>query len=328
MRAVLCKAFGPPESLVVEDVPDPEPGPGEVIVDVHACGVNYPDFLVIQDLYQFKPDLPFSPGAEVSGVVSSIGDGVEGVAVGDRVLATKGWGGMAERIALPAAGAIPVPDGVDMVVAASFLLVYGTSYYALEDRAHLQPGETLVVLGAAGGVGLSAVELGALMGARVIAAASSEEKLALCRERGADETIDYATEDLRTRLKELTDGHGVDVCYDPVGGDYSEPALRSMAWEGRFLVIGFAAGEIPKVALNLPLLKGCQIVGVFWGSFNAREPERHAANTARLLDWLAEGRLAPHVSATYPLERAGEAIAELGERRAKGKVVVVTDAAG
>ena len=328
MRAVLCKEFGPPESLVVENVPDPEPAPGEVIVDVHACGVNYPDFLIIQDLYQFKPALPFSPGAEVSGVVSAIGDGAEGFEVGDRVLATTGSGGMAERIALPAATVIPVPDGVDMVVAAGFLLVYGTSYYALTDRAEMQPGETLLVLGAAGGVGLSAVELGALMGARVIAAASSEEKLALCRGRGADETIDYSTEDLRSRLKELTDGHGVDVCYDPVGGEYSEPALRSMAWEGRFLVIGFAAGDIPKMALNLPLLKGCQIVGVFWGSFVAREPERHAANTAVLLGWLADGTLSPHVSATYPLEQAGDAIAELGERRATGKVVVVTDAGG
>ncbi len=324
MRAVLCESFGPPDTLVVADVPDPEPGPGQVVVDVAACGVNFPDVLIIQDKYQFKPELPFSPGGEVAGTVSAVGEGVEGFAVGDRVAAMLGWGGMAEKVAVPAASAVPVPVGVDLVQASGFLLAHGTSHHALKDRARLAEGETLLVLGASGGVGLAAVELGALMGARVIAAASSPEKLELCRRYGAAETIDYSTEDLRARVKELTDGRGVDVCYDPVGGDLSEKALRSMAWDGRFLVIGFAAGDIPKIPLNLPLLKGCSVVGVFWGAFTGKEPERNQANIAELLGWLAEGRLDPHVSATYPLERAGEAIADLEQRRAKGKVVVTT----
>jgi NADPH2:quinone reductase len=322
MRAVLCKSFGPPENLVVEEVPDPTPGPGQVVVDVAGCGVNFPDVLIIQDKYQFKPELPFSPGGEISGTVSAVGEGVEGLQVGDAVLATLGWGGMADKVAVHATSAIPVPSGVDLVQAAGFLLAHGTSHHALVDRARLQEGETLLVLGAAGGVGLAAVEIGALLGAHVIAAASTDEKLALCRTRGAAETINYTTEDLKARVKELTDGRGVDVCYDPVGGDLSEPALRSMAWDGRFLVVGFAAGDIPKVPLNLPLLKGCSIVGVFWGAFTGKEPERNAANIAELLGWLAEGKLDPHVSATYPLDRAVDAINDLAERRATGKVVV------
>ena len=322
MRAVLCEAFGPPEDLVVKEVDDPVAGDGQVIVDVVGCGVNFPDVLIIQDKYQFKPDLPFSPGGEIAGTVSDIGPGVDGVAVGDNVIATLGRGGMAERVAVPASSLIPVPDGVDLVQAAGFLLAHGTSHHALVDRAHLQEGETLLVLGAAGGVGLAAVEIGALLGARVIAAASTDEKLELCRSKGATETINYATEDLKARVKELTGGHGVDVCYDPVGGDLSEPALRSMAWDGRFLVVGFAAGDIPRVPLNLPLLKGCSVVGVFWGAFTGKEPERNAANIAELLGWLAEGKLEPHVSATYPLDRAVDAINDLAERRATGKVVV------
>lgn len=325
MRAVLCKEFGPPESLVVEDVPDPTPGPGQVVVDVAGCGVNFPDVLIIQDKYQFKPDLPFSPGGELAGTVSAIGDGVDGLAVGDRVLAMLGWGGMADKVAVPAASAVKVPDGVDLVQAAGFLMAHGTSHHALVDRARLQEGETLLVLGAAGGVGLAAVEIGALLGARVIAAASTDDKLELCRSRGATETINYSTEDLRARLKEITGGRGVDVCYDPVGGDLSEPALRSMAWDGRFLVVGFAAGDIPKVPLNLPLLKGCSVVGVFWGAFTGKEPERHQRNVAELLGWLAEGKLEPHVSATYPLEQAADAISDLAERRATGKVVVTPE---
>jgi NADPH2:quinone reductase len=324
MRAVLSKEVGPPSSLVVEEVEDPTPRAGQVVVDVAGCGVNFPDVLMIEDNYQFKPARPFSPGGEVSGTVSALGEGVEGVAVGDRVVAMIGNGGMAEKVVAPTSSIVAVPDGVDLVVAASFLVAHGTSYHALKDRADLQPGETLLVLGAAGGVGLAAVELGALMGARVIAAASSDEKLALCREYGATETINYATEDLRGRLKELVGSAGVDVCYDPVGGDLSEPALRSMAWEGRFLVVGFAAGDIPKVPLNLPLLKGCQIVGVFHGAAAAREPERNRASMGVLLGWLAEGKLRPHVSATFPLDRAGEAITELASRRAKGKIVVTT----
>lgn len=322
MRAVLCKQFGPVEDLIVEEVPDPTPGPGEVVVDVAGCGVNFPDVLIIQDKYQFKPELPFSPGGEIAGTVSAVGEGVDGLQVGDAVLATLGWGGMAEKVAVSAASAIPVPPGVDLVQASGFLLAHGTSHHALVDRAHLQSGETLLVLGAAGGVGLAAVEIGTLLGARVIAAASTDEKLELCRAKGAAETINYSTEDLRGRIKELTDGKGVDVCYDPVGGDLSEPALRSMAWNGRFLVVGFAAGDIPKVPLNLPLLKGCSVVGVFWGAFTGKEPERNKANIAELLGWLAEGELDPHVSATYPLDQAVQAINDLAERRATGKVVV------
>ena len=322
MRAVLCKQFGPVEDLVVEEVPDPTPGPGQVVVDVAGCGVNFPDVLIVQDKYQFKPELPFSPGGEIAGTVSAVGEGVDGLQVGDAVLATLGWGGMAEQVAVAADSAIPVPPGVDLVQASGFLLAHGTSHHALVDRARLQPGETLLVLGAAGGVGLAAVEIGALLGARVIAAASTDEKLELCRAKGAAETINYATEDLRGRIKELTDGRGVDLCYDPVGGDLSEPALRSMAWDGRFLVVGFAAGDIPKVPLNLPLLKGCSVVGVFWGAFTGKEPERNKANIAELLGWLAEGKLDPHVSATYPLDQAVQAINDLAERRATGKVVV------
>jgi NADPH2:quinone reductase len=322
MRAVLCKEFGPPSSLVVEDVPDPRPRPGQVVVDVAGCGVNFPDALMIRDAYQFKPPMPFSPGGEVAGIVSAVGDGVTGVAVGDRVLAMTGFGGMAEKIAIAASAAVKVPDGIDLVEAAGFIFAHGTSHYALKYRGQLQPGETLLVLGAAGGVGLAAVELGAVMGARVIAAASSEEKLAVCRDRGATETINYTTEDLRARLKELAP-EGVDVCYDPVGGTYSEKALRSMAWDGRFLVIGFAA-DIPKIPLNLVLLKSCQVVGVFWGAFTGKFPDEHRGHVAELLEMWSAGTVKPHISATFPLAEAGAAISELAERRAQGKVVVTT----
>lgn len=322
MRAILCKAFGPPESLVLEEVEDPRAGRGEVVIDVHACAVNFPDVLIIQNLYQFKPPLPFSPGAEVAGVVSAVGDDVTGIAVGDRVLASTGWGGLAEKVAVAARVCIPVPEGLDFVHASAFLYAYGTSQHALVDRAHLQPGEVLLVLGAAGGVGLAAVELGVLMGATVIAAASSDEKLDLCREYGAAHTINYTTEDLKLRVRELTGGVGADVIYDPVGGSYSEPALRAIAWEGRFLVVGFAAGDIPRVPLNLALLKGCQIVGVFWGAFVGREPERHRQNAEDLMALWRDGKLRPHVSSTYPLEQSQAAIRELADRKAMGKVVV------
>ena len=318
----MCKDYGPPESLVMEDVDDPDAGDRQVVVDVKACAVNYPDVLIIQNLYQFQPPLPFSPGAEIAGVVSAIGAAVDSVQVGDRIFASTGWGGLAEKIAVDAGSLVPIPDGVDYAAASSFLYAYGTSHYALKDRGHLQPGETLVVLGAAGGVGLAAVELGAQMGANVIAAASSDDKLELCRAYGASQTINYATEDLKLRIRELTGGVGADVVYDPVGGPYSEPALRSTAWDGRFLVIGFAAGDIPSIPLNLALLKGCQIVGVFWGAFVGRDPEQHRRNVEELVDWWRTGRLRPHVSSTYPLERAGEAIRELADRKAKGKVVV------
>lgn len=324
MRAVLCKAYGPPESLVVEEQPTPQPGTGQVRVGVHACGVNFPDTLIIQGNYQFKPALPFSPGGEVAGVVQALGDGVTGYAVGDRVIAATTWGGYAEEVLAEAGRLIPMPAAMDFPTAAAFTLTYGTSHHALKDRAQLQPGETLLVLGAAGGVGLAAVELGKAMGARVIAAASSDEKLALCTAHGADATINYAREDLRARIKELTGGRGIDVVYDPVGGDLSEPALRSMAWNGRFLVVGFAAGRIPSLPLNLPLLKGCSIVGVFWGAFTRNEPARNAANLQELLLWWSEGRLKPHVSAVYPLERAVDALNDLLQRRVQGKAVLVT----
>jgi NADPH2:quinone reductase len=323
MRAVLCKEFGPPESLVLEEVAEPELGPGQVILEVHACAVNFPDVLMIQDQYQFKPPLPFSPGAEVAGVVRAAADDVDGISVGDRVFASTGWGGLAEQVAVAATACIPVPDDVDLVAASGLLYAYGTSHHALKDRAALQAGETLLVLGAAGGVGLAAVELGAHMGAAVIAAASTDDKLALCKEHGATMTLNYATEDLKTRVRELTGGRGADVVYDAVGGPYSEPALRSIAWDGRYLVVGFAAGEIPRIPLNLPLLKQCSIVGVFWGAFAGREPERHRRNIDELVQLWRTGALRPHVSATYPLERAGEAIRELADRRAKGKVVVL-----
>jgi NADPH2:quinone reductase len=322
VRAVLCREFGPPESLTLEEVNEPTAADRQVVVDVRACSVNFPDVLIIQNLYQFKPPLPFSPGAEIAGVVSAVGPGVNGITVGDRVLASTGWGGLAEKIAIDAGSAIPIPEGIDFVDASAFLYAYGTSHYALKDRARLQPGESLVVLGAAGGVGLAAVELGAVMGATVVAAASSDDKLELCRDRGASITINYATEDLKARIREVTGGAGADVVYDPVGGPYSEPALRAIAWEGRFLVIGFAAGQIPAIPLNLALLKSCQIVGVYWGAFVGRYPDRHRQNVEELMGWWRDGKLQPHVSSTYPLERASEAIRELADRRAKGKVVV------
>jgi NADPH2:quinone reductase len=322
MKAVLCKEFGPPESLVLEEVDEPVAGDEQVVVDVKACAVNFPDVLIIQNLYQFKPPLPFSPGAEIAGVVSAVGPGVDHVSIGDRVFASTGWGGLAEKLAVRADSLIPIPDGIEFGPASSFLYAYGTSHYALKDRARLEPGESLLVLGAAGGVGLAALELGALMGATVIAAASSDDKLELCREYGAAKTINYATEDLKTRIREITNGAGADVVYDPVGGPYSEPALRATAWEGRFLVIGFAAGDIPAIPLNLTLLKGCEIVGVFWGSFVMRDPEHHRRNVDELVGWWRDGKLRPHVSSTYPLERAAEAIRELADRKAKGKVVV------
>jgi len=325
MRAVLCRELGPPETLELADLPAPAPGPGEALVEVHGCGVNFPDTLIIEGRYQFKPELPFSPGSEVAGTVTALGEGADGVAVGDRVMGMLGWGGFAEQVVAPAAGLVRVPDGMDLVTAAGFTLVYATSYHALVDRGRLQAGETLLVLGAAGGVGLAAVQLGEALGARVIAAASTDEKLALCREHGAAETVNYATEDLRARLKELTGGAGADVVYDPVGGALSEPALRSIAWRGRFLVVGFAAGDIPRIALNLTLLKGCEIVGVFFGAFAERQPEDAARNAAALNALWSAGRIRPVVSATYPLEDAARALEDIAARKVTGKVVVTTE---
>ncbi len=322
MKALLCRAYGPPESLVVADVPPPVAGPGEAIIAARAASLNFPDVLIIQNKYQFKPPLPFSPGSEVAGVVASIGAGVVHVKPGDRVMAFTTYGAFAELVKTDARRLVPIPAGMDDATASAFLLTYGTSDHALRDRGSLQAGETLLVLGAAGGVGIAAIEVGKAIGARVIACASSEEKLAVCRAHGADETIDYAREDLRTRIKALTEGRGVDVVYDPVGGPYTEPVLRSLAWRGRLLIVGFASGEIPKVPLNLTLLKGCAIVGVFWGDFARREPERYAASVGQLTRWFAEKRLRPHISATFPLERGAEALALMAARRVTGKIVL------
>jgi NADPH2:quinone reductase len=324
MKAVLCKHYGPPSDLVVEEVPSLRAGEGQVVVAVHACGVNFPDTLIIEGKYQFKPALPFSPGAEVAGVVKAVGPGVKRFKPGDRVIAATTWGGYAQEALAQAERVIRMPEGMAFETAAAFLLTYGTSHHALKDRGELKAGETVLVLGAAGGVGLAAVEIAKAMGARVIAAASTDEKLAVCREHGADETINYSTEDLRGRLKAITGERGVDVVYDPVGGALSEAALRSMAWRGRFLVIGFAAGDIPKVPLNLPLLKGCSIVGVFLGGFMRAEPERSELELRELVAWIGEGKLHPRVHAVYPLERAADAMHDVTSRKVMGKVVLTT----
>ena len=322
MKAVLCKAYGPPESLVVEDLPSPSPGPGEVVISVKAASVNFPDVLIIQNKYQVKPPLPFSPGSEVAGVVKAAGDGVNGFKPGDRVMAFTTYGGFAEEVKTEARKLLPLPAGMDFAQAAAFGLTYATSDFGLRDRGALKAGETLLVLGAAGGVGIAAIEIGKALGARVIACASTDDKLAVCREHGADETINYATEDLRERIKQLTGGTGVDVVYDPVGGAYTEPALRSLAWRGRLLVVGFAAGEIPKIPLNLTLLKGCSIVGVYWGEFTRREPQRFAEAMQQLGRWFLDGKIKPHISATFPLERAADALTLMADRRVTGKVVL------
>lgn len=322
MKAVVCNAFGPPENLAVVEVDDPVAGDGQLVIDVKAAAVTFPDTLMLEDKYQFKTGLPYVPGTEGAGVVSEVGPGVEGWAVGDRVSGGLGTtGGYAEKMVVPAATARRIPDGVGFDAVTGLNYAYGTTLYGLRYRADLQPGETLLVTGAGGAVGLSAVEVGKLMGARVIATASSEEKLELCRQRGADETINYATEDLKTRAKELTGGTGVDVVYDCVGGDKAEQALRAIAWEGRFLVIGFTAG-IPAIPLNLTLLKSCQIVGVFYGAMTGREPERAAEISDQLIDWVASGELQPHVAGHYPLDRAGEALRALIDRKAAGKLVI------
>jgi len=322
MKAVLCKAYGPPESLVVEDVPPPAAGAGEVVVSVKAASVNFPDVLIIQNKYQFKPPLPFSPGSELAGVIKEVGAGVTGWRAGDRVIAFTTYGAFAEEVKTEAARLLPLPERMDFVTGAAFLLTYATSDHALRDRGAVKPGETLLVLGAAGGVGLAAIEIGKALGARVIACASSDEKLAVCREHGADATINYAAEDLRERVKSLTGGQGVEVIYDPVGGAYTEAAFRSIAWRGRLLVVGFAAGEIPKLPLNLALLKGAAVVGVFWGDFARREPKAFAGSIARLGWWFREGKLRPHVSKIFPLEKAADALRLMAARQVKGKVVL------
>jgi NADPH2:quinone reductase len=322
MKAVVCKQFGPPESLIVEDLPSPRPGPGEVVVSMKAASVNFPDVLIIQNKYQFKPPLPFSPGSELAGVVKEAGAGVAGFKAGDRVIAFTTYGAFAEEVKTEAARLLPLPEGMDFTTGAAFLLTYGTSDHALRDRAALRAGETLLVLGAAGGVGLAAIEIGKALGARVIACASSADKLAVCREHGADEGIDYAKEDLRERIQAIAGKSGVDVVYDPVGGPYTEPAFRSLAWRGRLLVVGFAAGEIPKLPLNLALLKGASVIGVFWGDFVRREPKEFERSLRQLGEWYRQGKLRPHVSQTFPLEKAVEALKLMAARQVKGKVVL------
>ena len=330
MKAALCTHYGPPEEMEIRDVPSPVPGKNQVLISVKACGVNFPDVLMIQDKYQFKPALPFSPGGEVAGVVKSVGEGVTNVKAGDRVCVSTGSGGMAEEVLGDARRVMKVPDGVGFDVASSFMVTYGTSWHALKDRADLKAGENLVVLGAAGGVGTSAIEIGKALGARVIAGASTQEKVDLAKKLGADDGFVYPPvplnrdqqKQLSEDIKRLTNGQGADVLYDPVGDDYAEPALRAMNWNGRYLVIGFAAGQIPKVPLNLTLLKGCQIVGVFWGAMAARDPKHAADSMQALLDMVAAGKLKPYVSEHFPLSDAGKAIRLLMDRKAKGKVVV------
>ena len=324
MRAVRIHELNGPSSLRVDEIADPpSPGAGEVVIDVKAAGVNFPDLLLVRGKYQFKPEPPFSPGGEAAGIVSAIGSGVTSVKVGDRVATTLLHGAFAERITVPELATAKIPDGVSFEVGAATLLTYATTLHALVDRANIQKGETLLVLGAAGGVGVAAIELGKLLGARVIAAASTEAKIAFCKEHGADEGVVYGVEDLKDRVKTLTNGDGANVIYDPVGGNYAEPALRSIAWKGRYLVVGFAAGEIPKIPLNLVLLKGCEIQGVFWGSFAMREPEKNRENARKIFGWVAEGKLRPHVDAVIPFARASEALERLERREVKGKIVLV-----
>jgi NADPH2:quinone reductase len=322
MRAILCTQYGLPETLILADTPIPTALADEVLIEVKACGVNFPDVLIIQNKYQFKPTLPFSPGGEVSGIISAVGKNVTNLNVGDHVVALCGWGGFAEYVVVKSNRVFKVPNEMDFIAAACTLYTYGTSYYALKDRAELKSGETLLVLGAAGGVGLAAVELGKLMGATVIAAASTKNKLAVCKEKGADHLINYVSEDLRARIKEITHDKGVDVVFDPVGGVLAEPALRSVAWRGRYLVVGFASGNIPSFAANLPLLKGASIVGVFWGSFAEREPQQSMKNFTQLLTWMKEGKIKQHIHHTYTLEQAPQALQDLLGRKVSGKAVV------
>ncbi|MCP5431697.1 MAG: NADPH:quinone oxidoreductase family protein [Alphaproteobacteria bacterium] len=334
MKAVLCKAFGPPESLVLEELPSPSPGKGQIVVTVKACSANFPDALIIQDKYQFKPKLPFSPGAEIGGIVKAVGEGVTAFKGGERILASIGWGGFAEEVAIDADRAYPIPDKMSYEEGSAFLMAYGTSYHALKDRAVLKPGESLLVMGAAGGVGLTAVELGAAMGAKVVAAASSEQKVEVAKSHGATAGLVYPSGEMSRdeqkafsdAIKAATGGQGADVIYDPVGGAYAEPAFRAIAWKGRYLVIGFAAGDIPRLPLNLPLLKGASVVGVFWGQFAALEAEANRTNVKELLALYEKGAIKPHISARYPLAKAGQAIRDLMDRKATGKIVVTMGA--
>ncbi len=329
MRALLSKASGGPETLILSDLPDPVAAPGQVVIAVKACAINFPDVLIIEDKYQFKPERPFAPGGEIAGIVAEVGDGVEGWAVGDRVIAMLGHGGLSEKVVADPAKLYRLPEGRDFAEGASLILTYGTTIHALLDRGHLKAGQTLLVLGAAGGVGLAAIELGKAFGARVVAAVSSEEKAAAARAAGADETIVYSrapfdkdqSKALAEQFKAAVGKAGADVIYDPVGGDYAEPALRSIAWEGRYLVVGFPAG-IPRLPLNLTLLKSCDVCGVFWGAFAARDPKANQAHIETLFELWRDGKIAPRVTERFALEDGGKAIAKMAARRAIGKLVV------
>lgn len=322
MRALVCKEFAPYDQLSVEEIPEPPVGEGFVMVDVKAAGVNFPDILLVEGKYQMKPQTPFVPGMEVAGVISELGEGVQGVKAGDRVIAATMLGGFAEKAPVPASQVVPMPQSMSFEEGAALTTIYGTSYHALKDRARLKEGETILVLGAAGGVGIATVQLAKAMGARVIAAASSADKLQFCKENGADEVINYAEEDLKARTKELTGGKGVDVVYDPVGGDFSEAALRASGWDARYLVIGFAAGPIPKIPLNLALLNSRNIMGVFWGAWVGREPRANAQNLKEIFDFFEAGKLKPQISASYSLDDYAKAFEDLLNRRVKGKVVL------
>ncbi len=325
MKALVCRAYGPPETLVYEELPSPELGDQQIRIRVHACGVNFPDTLIIEGKYQFKPEPPFAPGGEVAGIVDAVGSAVTGFKPGDRVIAVTGWGGYAEEVVVDADRVLALPPSMDFETGASFGMTYGTSMHALVQRGHLQAGETLLVLGASGGVGLAAVEIGKVLGARVIAAAGSAEKLEVARAHGADELINYRDESLKERVKELTGGRGADVIYDAVGGDAFDEALRSINWNGRLLVVGFASGRIPTPAANLPLLKGCSIVGVFWGRFRKEEPEANQRNFDTLFQWHREGKLQPRISHRLPLAQGAQAMRVLTNREAMGKVVLLVD---
>jgi NADPH2:quinone reductase len=322
MRALVCKDFAPYDQLTVEDVPEPELGEGMVMIDVKAAGVNFPDILLVEGKYQMKPPTPFVPGMEAAGVISELGQNVQGLEQGQRVLVATMLGAFAEKVPAHFSQVVPMPDSMSFEEGAALTTIYGTSYHALKDRAKLKEGETVLVLGAAGGVGIATVQLAKAMGAKVIAAASSDEKLAFAKENGADETVNYTTEDLKTKVKELTGGKGVDVVYDPVGGDFAEPALRASGWDARYLVVGFAAGPIPKIPLNLALLNSRNIMGVFWGAWVGREPRANAQNLKEIFDFFEAGKIKPQISASYKLEDVGKAFEDLMERRVKGKVVL------
>ena len=322
MKAILCSQFCGPDDLVLSDIPDPVAGPGEVVIAIKAAALNFFDLLMIQGKYQVKPPFPFSPAAEIAGVIESVGAGVTDLKVGDRVAASVGHNGAREKVAAPAASIVKIPDALDFDRAAGVIVIYGTAYHALADRADPKPGETLAVFGAAGGTGLAACELGKAMGLKVIACASSDEKLDFAKKHGADMTLNYAKEDLREGLKRLGGEKGIDIVFDPVGGDFAEIGVRSLGWKGRFLVIGFAGGQIPKIPLNLALLKGCDIRGVFWGAYMKRDPKHGRAALEKLMQWAAEGKISSHVDRTFPLAKTTEALKVLAERKAMGKVIL------